>query len=121
MGEETHENAGPEIDRGGLRAMLLDALPAGMVAWDHQVERVERRADGGWQLQVAGCEPVVADLVIGADGIGSKVRQRLTDVQPIYTGATMVAANIRRELWRGSWPGRTKSEEAHTERANIMR
>ena len=102
MGEETHENAGPEIDRGDLRAMLLDALPAGTVAWDHEVERVERAADGRWRLQVIGREPMIADLVIGADGIGSKVRQRLTEVQPVYTGITMVAANIRRELWRGS-------------------
>ena len=102
MGGETHENAGPEIDRGDLRAMLLDALPPGMVAWSHEVERVERAADGRWRLEITGEEPVTADLVIGADGIGSKIRQRLTDVQPIYTGITMVAANIRRELWRGS-------------------
>lgn len=30
------------------------------------------------------------------------MRQQLTAVQPIYTGVTMIAANIRRELWRGS-------------------
>ncbi len=101
-GKETHENPGPEIDRGDLRAMLLKSLPAGMVAWDHEVERVEQAADGRWRLEIAGREPVEADLVIGADGIGSKVRQRLTRVQPIYTGITMIAANIRRELWRGS-------------------
>ncbi len=102
MGQETHENAGPEIDRGDLRAMLLDALPPGLVAWDHKVEAVEQEADGRWRLDLAGRAPIVADLVIGADGVGSKVRQRLTDVQPLYTGITMVAANIRQELWRGS-------------------
>ena len=102
MGQETHEDAGPEIDRGDLRAMLLEALPPGLVAWDHEVERVEPEADGRWRLEVAGRAPVIADLVIGADGIGSKVRQRLTDVQPAYTGITMVAATIRKELWRGS-------------------
>lgn len=36
MGEETHKNAGPEIDRGDLRAMLLDALPTG---WRHGITR----------------------------------------------------------------------------------
>ena len=102
MGQETHEDAGPEIDRGDLRAMLLEALPPGLVAWDHEVERVEPEADGRWRLEVAGRAPVIANLVIGADGIGSKVRQRLTDVQPAYTGITMVAATIRKELWRGS-------------------
>lgn len=101
-GEETHENAGPEIDRGDLRAMLLEALPAGMVAWDHQVETVEQAEDGRWRLNFTGRDAVVADLVVGADGIGSKVRAQLTDVQPVYTGITMIAANIRKDLWRGS-------------------
>lgn len=101
-GQDTHEDAGPEIDRGDLRVMLLDALPEGMVAWDHQIEAVEQQPDGRWRLQVAGRGPVVADMVIGADGIGSNVRAQLTHVQPIYTGITMVAAYIRPELWRGS-------------------
>lgn len=101
-GEETHEDAGPEIDRSDLRAMLLEALPTGMVTWDHNVDAVEPDADGRWRLKFADHDDVVADLVVGADGIGSKVRRQLTDVQPIYTGITMIAANIRKELWRGS-------------------
>lgn len=101
-GQDTHEDAGPEIDRGDLRAMLLDALPEGMVAWDHRIEAVTQQSDGRWRLEVAGRDPFVADMVIGADGIGSNVRAQLTDVQPIYTGITMVAAYIRPELWRGS-------------------
>ena len=101
-GAETHEDAGPEIDRGDLRTMLLGALPVDMVAWDHKVDGVEPDADDRWRLKLADRDDVVADLVIGADGIGSKVRERLTHVQPVYTGITMVAANIRRELWRGS-------------------
>ncbi len=40
--------------------------------------------------------------MVGADGIGSKVRHRLTSVQPVYTGVNMIAANIRKDLWRGS-------------------
>ena len=102
MGQETHENPGPEIDRGDLRAMLLAALPADLVAWDHQVMAVEPAANGSWRLDFHGRDPATFDLVIGAEGTASKVRQRLTDVQPIYTGITMVAANMRRELWRGS-------------------
>lgn len=101
-GDETHEDAGPEIDRGDLRAMLLEALPTGMVKWDHKVETLVQEGDGRWRLTFAKHDPVVADLVVGADGIASKVRERLTDVQPIYTGITMIAAHIRKELWRGS-------------------
>ncbi|MBP1179322.1 2-polyprenyl-6-methoxyphenol hydroxylase-like FAD-dependent oxidoreductase [Methylobacterium sp. PvR107] len=102
QGQETHEDAGPEIDRGDLRAMLIEALPSGMVAWDHNVEVVERQLDGKWRLRIEGRDAVTADLVVGADGIGSRVRAALTNVQPIYTGITMVAAYIRPELWRGS-------------------
>lgn len=101
-GQETHEDAGPEIDRGDLRGMLLEALPDGMVAWDHRVDQVEPEPDGRWRLEAAGCPSMTADLVVGADGIGSRVRARLTDVQPIYTGITMVSGYIRPELWRRS-------------------
>ncbi len=98
----TNEGAGPEIDRGELRQLLLASLPSGMVAWDHTVESVNEEADGRWRLNFAGHAPFVADLVVGADGVGSKVRARLTPVNPRYTGITMLAANIRRDLWRGS-------------------
>ncbi len=102
MGEETHENAGPEIDRGELRQLLLDSLAPGTVAWDHAVDDVYPEADGQWRLEFKGKASVIADLVVGADGVGSKIRRRLTSVQPRYAGITMIAANIRKELWRGS-------------------
>ncbi len=102
MGEETHEEAGPEIDRKDLRRLLLDALAPDTVAWGHVVEEVHSEADGRWRLDFVDKPPVVADFVIGADGIGSKVRRCLTSVRPSYTGVNMIAANIRKELWRGS-------------------
>ena len=102
MGEETHENAGPEIDRKDLRQLLLDSLAPKTVAWDRTVEEVHPEADGRWRLDIKDQIPVIADFVVGADGIGSKVRRRLTSVQPSYTGVNMIAANIRKDLWRGS-------------------
>ena len=101
-GQETHENAGPEIDRGDLRNMLLESLPDGMVMWDHCVESIKQQDKGRWRLEVAGQASMMADLVVGADGIGSRVRARLTDEQPIYTGITMLSGYVRPELWRGS-------------------
>lgn len=101
-GAETHEDAGPEIDRGDLRRLLLDSLPNGTVAWGHPVNDVHPEADGRWRLEITDQAPVIADLVVGADGIGSKVRNRLTSIRPRYTGQTMLAANIRKDLWRGS-------------------
>ena len=102
QGEDTHENAGPEIDRSDLRAMLVNALPADMIAWGHRVSAVTQGDDGRWRLDIADGQPVTADLVIGADGIGSRARAALTDVRPVYTGITMIAAYFRPELWRGS-------------------
>jgi 2-polyprenyl-6-methoxyphenol hydroxylase-like FAD-dependent oxidoreductase len=102
MGEETHEDAGPEIDRKDLRQLLLDSLAPDTVAWGHAVEGVYPEADGRWRLDIKDQASVIADFVVGADGIGSKVRRRLTSVQPRYTGVNMIAANIRKDLWRGS-------------------
>jgi 2-polyprenyl-6-methoxyphenol hydroxylase-like FAD-dependent oxidoreductase len=101
-GEETHEDAGPEIDRGELRRLLLQSLCPGTVRWDHRVRDVVRTAEGRWRVEFAGQPPVEANLVVGADGIGSRVRRRLTDVTPVYTGHTMLAATLPRSSWRGS-------------------
>lgn len=101
VGDETHEDAGPEIDRGDLRMLLLDSLAPGTVMWGRAVTGVVH--DGGrWRVEMAGHTPIIADLVVGADGMGSRVRRRLTSVTPTYTGQTMLAANIRPELWHGS-------------------
>jgi 2-polyprenyl-6-methoxyphenol hydroxylase-like FAD-dependent oxidoreductase len=101
-GEETHTDAGPEIDRGDLRKLLLGSVTPDTVAWDHAVQDVVRNVDGRWHIQFENQEPVVADLVVGADGMGSRVRNRLTSARPSYTGHTMVANIIRKDLWRNS-------------------
>lgn len=98
----THEEAGPEIDRGDLRQMLLGSLAPDTIAWDHTLKDVVPESDGRWRLEFKDQAPVVADLVVGADGVGSRVRPRLTPVRPRYTGMTMVAGVIRKELWRGT-------------------
>ena len=70
--------------------------------WNHVVRDVVAEPDGRWRLEFKDQEPVSADLVVGADGVGSKVRPHLTSEQPRYFGLAMVSANIRRELWRDS-------------------
>ena len=100
--QETHEDAGPEIDRGDLRRLLIDAMPAGTLVWDRNLRSVRSAGDERWTLEFEKGEPVTADLVLGADGIASKVRSQLTSQQPRYTGITMLAANIRKDLWRNS-------------------
>ena len=99
---ETHEDAGPEIDRGDLRQLLLDSLAPNTVAWGYHVKDIYSEPDGRWRLEFAEQEPIIADLVVGADGVGSRVRNRLTPVRPRYIGMTMLAAHIRPALWRDS-------------------
>jgi 2-polyprenyl-6-methoxyphenol hydroxylase-like FAD-dependent oxidoreductase len=98
----THEEAGPEIDRGDLRQMLLSSLTPDTIAWGHAVTDVLPEADGRWRIEFKDQAPVTADLVVGADGVGSRVRQVLTPVRPRYIGMAMLAGVIRKELWRGS-------------------
>jgi 2-polyprenyl-6-methoxyphenol hydroxylase-like FAD-dependent oxidoreductase len=98
----THEEAGPEIDRGDLRQMLLGSLAPDTIAWGHAVNDVLPEVDGRWRIEFKDQAPVTADLVVGADGVGSRVRPCLTRVRPRYTGMTMLAGVIRKELWRGS-------------------
>lgn len=101
-GEETHEDPGPEIDRADLRGLLLDSLAQDTVNWNHVVQGVVAEEDGRWRLEFKDQEPARADLVVGADGVGSKVRPHLTPVQPRYFGMAMLSAVIRKELWRDS-------------------
>ena len=101
-GEETHEDPGPEVDRADLRRLLLDSLAPDTVTWGHAVQGVHPAEDGRWRLEFEDCPSFTADLVVGADGMGSKVRRRLTSAEPVYTGITMLAANILKKRWRGS-------------------
>ncbi len=98
----THEEAGPEIDRGDLRQLLLDSLEPSTVAWGHQVKDVVPVGAGQWRLEFADKDPFTADLVVGADGVGSRVRLLLTSIRPRALGMTMLAAVLRKELWRDS-------------------
>jgi 2-polyprenyl-6-methoxyphenol hydroxylase-like FAD-dependent oxidoreductase len=98
----THDDAGPEIDRGDLRQLLLDSLTPGTVAWGHGVKEMLPNGDGRWRLEFGNSAPFIADLVVGADGAGSRIRPLLTSIQPRALGMTMVAAILRKELWRGS-------------------
>jgi 2-polyprenyl-6-methoxyphenol hydroxylase-like FAD-dependent oxidoreductase len=85
----------PEIDRVKLRAMLLDSLQPGTVTWNKKLRSVEKSSTttAKYDLHfVSGVEEGF-DIVVGADGAWSKVRNFLTDTQPLYSGITAI------ELW----------------------
>lgn len=92
--EQPDENdlARPEIDRGELRALLLDSLHPGTVRWGRPVDAVTALADGTARLHHHDGTAEDFDLVVGADGAWSHVRPALSDAQPAYAGITMVEA-----------------------------
>jgi len=83
----------PEIDRGTLRNILLDALQPGTVIWNSHFLAMEPQGEG-WLMHFKDRPEIYADLVIGADGARSKIRPYITGTQALYSGITMLEGNI---------------------------
>jgi salicylate hydroxylase len=74
------------IHRGDFIDALLGTLPEGMVHLDHKLETIEDHGQTA-TLSFANGQVVTADLVIGADGIRSTVRNQVFGkVEPVYSG-----------------------------------
>jgi 2-polyprenyl-6-methoxyphenol hydroxylase-like FAD-dependent oxidoreductase len=81
----------PEIDRKVLRKMLADSLPDGIVRWGYKLLRV----DEDFSLHFAnGTVESGFDLIVGADGAWSKVRNLVTSQKPYYCGIGGYAISI---------------------------
>ncbi|KAF5531189.1 monooxygenase FAD-binding protein [Fusarium napiforme] len=85
----------PETDRAKLRKILIESLDPENIKWDHRLSEIVPQDDGGVKLIFENqSEPVVTDLLVGADGTWSKVRPLLTSWTPEYTGLTVIDCRI---------------------------
>ncbi|MFI6597972.1 FAD-dependent oxidoreductase [Nonomuraea sp. NPDC050536] len=88
VGHDWPDDDRPEIDRGQLRGLFLEALAEGTVRWGRGVAAV---APPGRVVFEDGTSQDF-DLVVGADGAWSRVRAAVTGAVPEYTGVTFVEA-----------------------------
>jgi 2-polyprenyl-6-methoxyphenol hydroxylase-like FAD-dependent oxidoreductase len=93
--EDEGDRGRPEVERGRLRAMLLDSLPAGAIRWGSKVTAVRPVGGGQHEVTLGGGETVVADLVVGADGAWSRVRPLVSAVTPTYAGVSFIEVGLR--------------------------
>ncbi|BFT72016.1 FAD-dependent oxidoreductase [Paenibacillus sp. P36] len=92
MDEEAEGGEGdrPEIDRGTLRDLLLDAIDPGTIQWGHDLVKAIPTDDGMHELHFQNGHVDTVHLVVAADGAFSRIRPLLTESVPAYSGLSMV-------------------------------
>jgi 2-polyprenyl-6-methoxyphenol hydroxylase-like FAD-dependent oxidoreductase len=89
----------PEISRNALNELLMSNLPAESIKWGHKLlsatSSSTRSGHTEIELDFGTAGKQTFDLVIGADGAWSKVRNLLTDVKPHYSGRHIITVTIR--------------------------
>lgn len=96
----------PEIARNDLTELLLSSVPSSQIRWGWKllsVERIESGRNGGARFRLVflvegeGKQRKVEedfDLVVGADGAWSKVRNILTDTKPHFSSVHCITLTV---------------------------
>jgi 2-polyprenyl-6-methoxyphenol hydroxylase-like FAD-dependent oxidoreductase len=83
----------PEIDRNDLRRILLQSLQPETVVWDRKFVSLEEQ-NSTFLLRFENNTSETADLVVGANGIMSILRKKITDIPAQYTGTVAVTGVV---------------------------
>ncbi len=84
----------PEIDRGDLCDLLLNALDKSCIKYGYKLEKAISLENGITQLYFENGAVETVDCLVGADGAFSRVRPLLTNTNIEYTGLTFFELNI---------------------------
>jgi 2-polyprenyl-6-methoxyphenol hydroxylase-like FAD-dependent oxidoreductase len=93
-----HGEDRPEISRHDLNQLLISKLPAESIRWGHKLLSAQSSTASGHtvvELDFGKHGKQTFELVIGADGAWSKVRNLLTDTKPQYSGRQIITVTIK--------------------------
>ncbi|KAI0113801.1 salicylate hydroxylase [Hypoxylon sp. NC0597] len=92
------DRTSPEISRNNLSTLLLSLIPPENVKWGHRLLSATKPNPSNpseTELDFGAHGKHTFDVVIGADGAYSRVRNILTSTQPYYTGKHTVTFTIK--------------------------